>query len=133
SLNVERARLDKMLGHSEIQLIISAMGTGIADEFDMEKLRYGKTIIMTDADVDGSHIRTLLLTFFFRHMRLHVDEGRLYIAQPPLYKLTTKKGSRYVTSDAELRAILIERGVDALSVLDPRTKKTWCGAQLRAL
>ncbi len=132
-LNVERARLDKMLAHSEIQLIISAMGTGIADEFDLTKLRYGKTIIMTDADVDGSHIRTLLLTFFFRHMRLLVDEGRLYIAQPPLYKLTSKKESRYVTSDAELRQILIERGVDALSVLDPKTKKTWTGAQLRML
>jgi DNA gyrase subunit B len=88
---------------------------------------------MTDADVDGSHIRTLLLTFFFRHMRLLVDEGRLYIAQPPLYKLTSKKESRYVTSDAELRAILIDRGVDALSVVDPRTKKTWGGAALRAL
>jgi DNA gyrase subunit B len=132
-LNVERARLDKMLAHSEIQLIISAMGTGIADEFDLEKLRYGKTIIMTDADVDGSHIRTLLLTFFFRHMRLLVDEGRLYIAQPPLYKLTTKKESRYVTSDSELRQILIDRGVDALSVVDPKAKKTWTGAQLRAL
>ncbi len=132
-LNVERARLDKMLAHSEIQLIISAMGTGIADEFDLTKLRYGKTIIMTDADVDGSHIRTLLLTFFFRHMRQLVDDGHLYIAQPPLYKLTTKKDSRYVTTDAELRQILIDRGVDALSVLDPRSNKTWEGAQLRAL
>jgi DNA gyrase subunit B len=132
-LNVERARLDKMLGHSEIQLIISAMGTGIADEFDLSKLRYGKTIIMTDADVDGSHIRTLLLTFFFRHMRELVDAGRLYIAQPPLYKLTSKKDSRYVTTEAELRQILIDRGVDSLSVVDPRTKKTWQGAELRTL
>ena len=132
-LNVERARLDKMLGHSEIQLIISAMGTGIADEFDLTKLRYGKTIIMTDADVDGSHIRTLLLTFFFRHMRLLVDAGRLYIAQPPLYKLTTKKGSRYVTTEAEMRQILIERGVDSLSVTDSNSKKTWSGVALRAL
>jgi len=132
-LNVERARLDKMLAHSEIQLIISAMGTGIADEFDLTKLRYGKTIIMTDADVDGSHIRTLLLTFFFRHMRQLVDEGHLYIAQPPLYKLTTKKDSRYVTTDAELRQILIDRGVDALSVVETKSKKTWDGVQLRAL
>jgi len=132
-LNVERARLDKMLAHSEIQLIISAMGTGIADEFDLAKLRYGKTIIMTDADVDGSHIRTLLLTFFFRHMRELIDEGHLYIAQPPLYKLTTKKDSTYVTTDAELRQILIDRGVDALSVVNTQTKKLWEGAELRTL
>jgi len=132
-LNVERARLDKMLSHSEIQLIIAAMGTGIADEFDLSKLRYGKTIIMTDADVDGSHIRTLLLTFFFRHMRELVEAGRLYIAQPPLYKLTTKKESRYVTSDAELRQILIDRGVEALTVRDSKSGKTWDGAALRAL
>jgi DNA gyrase subunit B len=132
-LNVEKARLDKMLAHSEIQLIISAMGTGIAEEFDLAKLRYGKTIIMTDADVDGSHIRTLLLTFFFRHMRLLIDEGRLYIAQPPLYKLTTKKEERYVTSEAELRALLIERGVGALSIEDPRSGRKWEGAELREL
>ncbi len=132
-LNVERARLDKMLSHSEIQIIIAAMGTGIADEFDLSKLRYGKTIIMTDADVDGSHIRTLLLTFFFRHMRELVEAGRLYIAQPPLYKLTTKKEARYVTSDAELKQILIDRGVEALTVRDRTTGMTWEGAGLRAL
>jgi DNA gyrase subunit B len=132
-LNVERARLDKMLSHSEIQLIIAAMGTGIADEFDLAKLRYGKTIIMTDADVDGSHIRTLLLTFFFRHMRQLVEAGRLYIAQPPLYKLTTKKESRYVTTDAELKQILIDRGVEALVVRDAKSGKTWEGGALRAL
>ncbi len=132
-LNVERARLDKMLSHSEIQIIIAAMGTGIADEFELGKLRYGKTIIMTDADVDGSHIRTLLLTFFFRHMRILVEAGRLYIAQPPLYKLTTKKGSRYVTTEAELRQILIDRGVEALTVRDQKTGKKWEGAALRAL
>ncbi len=132
-LNVERARLDKMLSHSEIQIIIAAMGTGIADEFDLTKLRYGKTIIMTDADVDGSHIRTLLLTFFFRHMRELVEAGRLYIAQPPLYKLTSKKEARYVTTDAELRQILIDRGVEALTVRDAKTGKTWEGGSLRAL
>jgi DNA gyrase subunit B len=132
-LNVEKARLDKMLAHSEIQIIISAMGTGIADEFDMAKLRYGKTIIMTDADVDGSHIRTLLLTFFFRHMKELIEAGRLYIAQPPLYKLTTKKDSRYVTTEAALRQILIQRGVDALTVQDTRTKKSWKGAELKEL
>jgi len=132
-LNVEKARLDKMLSHSEIQLIISALGTGIADEFDLSKLRYGKTIIMTDADVDGSHIRTLLLTFFFRHMRDLIEAGRLHIAQPPLYKLSWKGGQRYVTTEAELRSVLTERGVEALSVLAPSTGRTWKGAQLREL
>ncbi len=132
-LNVERARLDKMLAHSEIQLIISALGTGIAEEFDLSKLRYGKTIIMTDADVDGSHIRTLLLTFFFRHMRDLIEAGHLYIAQPPLYKLSWKGGQRYVTTEAELRSVLIERGVEALSVQDPRSGRTWKGAQLKEL
>jgi DNA gyrase subunit B len=129
-LNVERARIDKMLGHSEIKTIILALGIGIGDEIDMSKLRYGKTIIMTDADVDGSHIRTLLLTFFFRHMRPIIDAGRLYIAQPPLYKLTTKKGSRYVTTDAELKRIMIERGVESLSLVGGRAFE---GAPLRQI
>ena len=132
-LNVERARLDKMLGHSEIQVIISALGTGIADEFDITKLRYGKTIIMTDADVDGSHIRTLLLTFFFRHMRQLVEAGRLYIAQPPLYKVKWKSEERYVTTDADLRQLLIERGVESIEVADQTSGKSWRGAPLREL
>jgi DNA gyrase subunit B len=135
-LNVEKARLDKMLGHSEIQVIISALGCGIAEEFDLTKLRYGKTIIMTDADVDGSHIRTLLLTFFFRHMRPLVDAGRLFIAQPPLYKVKTKKVSRYLTSDAELRQFLVEFGLGSLEItqLDDDGKPdgaTWSDVTLR--
>jgi len=132
-LNVEKARLDKMLAHSEIQLIISALGTGIADEFDISKLRYGKTIIMTDADVDGSHIRTLLLTFFFRHMRQLVDDGRLYIAQPPLFKVATKKEHKYVPNEAALRQMLVEFGVQSLSIVDTRTQKAWNGVALREL
>ena len=132
-LNVEKARLDKMLGHSEIQLIISALGCGIADEFDIEKLRYGKTIIMTDADVDGSHIRTLLLTFFFRHMRELIDAGRLYIAQPPLYKVKRKKQERYVITDAELREYLTELGIASLTVTDKASEKSWSGADLQAI
>ena len=132
-LNVEKARLDKMLAHSEIQLIISALGTGIADDFDIERLRYGKTIIMTDADVDGSHIRTLLLTFFFRHMSELVEQGRLYIAQPPLYKLTQKKKERYITTDAELRRVLIELGIDQITIADKVSDTSWAGAELREI
>ncbi|MEM7307146.1 MAG: DNA topoisomerase (ATP-hydrolyzing) subunit B [Planctomycetota bacterium] len=134
-LNVEKARLDKMLGHSEIMTIISALGCGIADEFDLENLRYGKTIIMTDADVDGSHIRTLLLTFFFRHMRPLIEEGRLFIAQPPLYKLKTKAWERYVLSDAELRQILVEHGLDELEVVDTGEggDRSWKGIELKTL
>jgi DNA gyrase subunit B len=117
-LNVEKARLDKMLGHSEIMTIISALGCGIAEEFDLEKLRYGKTIIMTDADVDGSHIRTLLLTFFFRHMHPLIEAGRLYIAQPPLYKVKTKAWERYILSESELRRLLVDVGIDQIEVVD---------------
>ncbi len=130
-LNVERARLDKMLGHSEIQLIISALGCGIAEEFDLEKLRYGKIIIMTDADVDGSHIRTLLLTFFFRHMNLLIDEGRLYIAQPPLYKVKRKKNERYIVTDQELREYLIELGIGSLVIEDKVSDRSFSGDELR--
>ena len=132
-LNVEKARLDKMLGHSEIQLIISALGCGIADEFDLEKLRYGKIIIMTDADVDGSHIRTLLLTFFFRHMSELIKQGHLFIAQPPLYKLTHKKHERYITTEAELREELIKRSIASLTVRDNASGNSWQGAELGAL
>lgn len=132
-LNVERARLDKMLGHSEIQLIISALGCGIAEEFDTEKLRYGKIIIMTDADVDGSHIRTLLLTFFFRHMHELIDAGRLYIAQPPLYKVKHKKKERYIITDSELREFLTQLGIDSLTVTDKNNESSWKGPELSAL
>ncbi len=132
-LNVEKARLDKMLGHSEIQLIISALGCGIAEEFDISKLRYGKVIIMTDADVDGSHIRTLLLTFFFRHMSQLIDVGRLYIAQPPLYKVKLKKLERYINTEEELRKFLVERGVESLRIHDVVADRTFEGAELKEL
>ncbi len=115
-LNVEKARLDKVLGHEEIRAIITALGTGIGEDFDLAKARYHKVVLMTDADVDGSHIRTLLLTFFFRHMRQLIEAGYVYVAQPPLYRVEVKKGKakgelRYAYSDEERDRILRELGV----------------------
>ena len=107
-LNVEKARLDRVYGNDKLMPVITALGTGIGEDFDIEKLRYGKVIIMADADVDGSHIRTLLLTFFFRFMRPLVEQGHIYIAQPPLYRITKNKEHRYAYSDQERDAILRE-------------------------
>jgi DNA gyrase subunit B len=104
-LNVEKARLHKILNNAEIQAIISASGTGIGEEFDIEKARYHKAIIMTDADVDGAHIRTLILTFFFRYMPEMIEAGYVYIAQPPLYKVTCEKKEYYCYSDAEMEEL----------------------------
>lgn len=132
-LNVEKARLDKMLQHSEIQIIISALGCGIADEFDLEKLRYGKTIIMTDADVDGSHIRTLLLTFFFRHMKPLISEGRLYIAQPPLYKVKRGKEEIYLADEGELRRFLSDLGIGGVTLVDENSDKRWSDTELKVM
>ncbi|MCZ6813298.1 MAG: toprim domain-containing protein, partial [Alphaproteobacteria bacterium] len=110
-LNVERARMDKMLKNNEVQALITAIGAGFGEEFDLEAARYHKVILLADADVDGSHIRTLLLTFFFRQMPELIDRGYLYIAQPPLYRAKRGDSQRYLKDDRELENFLIDSGV----------------------
>ncbi len=140
-INVEKARLDKILNFAEIQKIVSALGCGIgADEFNLDKLRYGKVIIMTDADVDGSHIRALLLTFFFRYMRPLITNNRIYIAQAPLYLIEKKKLKKYVLNERQMRQTLTDWGLDGtvLKIRDasgkrPKVLADYSGAKLRKM
>ena len=137
-LNVEKARLDKVLNNNEIRSLITAVGTGIGDHegdgaFDAEKARYHKIILMTDADVDGAHIRTLLLTFLFRQMKGLIESGYVYIAQPPLYKIKRKRREQYVDNDPQLNRILLELGSEEVTLIRSRDDRQLSGAQIDEL
>jgi DNA gyrase subunit B len=133
-LNVEKARLDRVLGHRDISTIISALGTSVSTDYDPSHLRYGKVIIMTDADVDGSHIRTLLLTFFFRQMPDLIESGSLFVAQPPLFRIRRKKKEEYVTTEEEMHSVLLNLGLDGATMkVDGATARELDGPTLTKL
>ena len=133
-LNVERARLDKILNNKEIRNLVSAIGAGIGrDDFNVSKIRYHKIIIMTDADVDGAHIRTLLLTFFYRQMRELIERGHVYLAQPPLYKITRRKHEEYIETEEQLTRTLLELGAGDVSLRYAKAGRTFKGKELAGI
>jgi DNA gyrase subunit B len=132
-LNVEKARLDKVLSNEEVGTIITALGSGIGDEFDIAKLRYNKIILMADADVDGSHIRTLMLTLLYRHMPKLIEEGKVYIAQPPLYKIHRGKREEYIQTEDQMNDMLLELGTEDVLLARTKEKKEYSGKQLKEL
>ncbi|MCM8783848.1 MAG: DNA topoisomerase (ATP-hydrolyzing) subunit B [Candidatus Omnitrophica bacterium] len=133
-LNVEKARVDKVLSNEEIRMIVSAIGAGVGEDFDLSKIRYHKIILMADADVDGSHIRTLLLTFFYRQMKPLIENGHVFIAQPPLYKVKRGKREEYIQTESEMNELLLDLGSEGLSLVsNTKEKKEFSPNQFRSL
>ncbi len=132
-LNVEKARLDKALANEEIRTIITALGCGVGEEFDISKLRYNKLVLMCDADIDGSHIRTLLLTMLYRQMRKLIEDGHVYIAQPPLYKIKRGKREEYVQTEDHMNEILLDLGSEGITLTDTKNNKKYTDKQLKPI
>ena len=132
-INVEKARLEKVLTSEQVRTIITALGTGVGEEFSSEKLRYHKIILMADADVDGSHIRTLLLTLFYRHLQELIKKGYVYIAQPPLFKVKRGKREEYAYTETAMNEVLFDLGLDGVTILHVKNKKEYTPAQAKEL